>query len=321
MLSKAVEVAARRTGYVNTVYATATARERDRLEQDGRGGGVLTNTQLANFLRNHKKLYECVDFIFGEDGDNQLSKMGLSPGRCAGIYYLMMAGETSLEEYQADRCERSINFSFEEQARGFWVEFAKDVGHLEKLRQALAYIHATDKEQGIFGRKEEKDAVICHAWRSFISDLEVTEETVNLRYQRNVVLDSIKQQWTFIDPPTFDGIDCPPKSKTYDPAPSVIKEETTVIQQLEKERMEAARRATQERSKQPDVLDPTTSSNMADEIKKGLASSRANRMGMTPPSTKFPVSTPPVTEDTPTAPQTKQEAISPPKGPKLRGGV
>ena len=327
MLEAAVSFVAKRTGYATTIHSVTTERERNRLE--GKGSGVLTHTQLGNFLRDHPKLIECVDFIYGEDGDNKLSgDWKLSPGMCAGLYYMMRAANTELLEYQKTRSEKSIDFSLEEHAHGFWIDFVTQTKVLEGLRQAITRINETDRANGIFGTRQEQIATIIHAWHDYVTGTEVTVDSLDLQYKGHVIWDNTKSQWDFVNPPYFAGIDVPISTNTYDPDQQTIQNETEAIQRQEKERVEEARKATLNRGKAPDILDPKNASSMADEIKKGLASSRANRLGLPAQQTKFTTtpspqggkdSTPPSTVST--AVRAVQETPSTTKGPKLRGGV
>lgn len=163
-----------------------------------------THSASHTFLDQHKRLHECIDIIFNLNANRCISLMRLSPGQCAGMFYLMGSSATIITDYNQGNppTEKLISWDNWDKAVKFWFEIARgDAGDLREVR--LALIGLEDAEDGKGGRAVEKICILARAWRLYEkADEEITQETLALTYRKDV-----RGIPRLIDPPDFGGID------------------------------------------------------------------------------------------------------------------
>lgn len=120
------------------------------------------HSEALDFIEEHPRLRDAVEFIFNEDGGKEKLISGhISLAYAAGLMYLMSTAATDPEAYQTKGFEE-LDFTLQDKAEQFWVEFAQGVGTkaddspLFHLRNRLGRIDAS----GAMGRDEVIGSVI-----------------------------------------------------------------------------------------------------------------------------------------------------------------
>lgn len=181
-----------------------------------------THSASQRFLQNHRKLLECLDFVWKLNENRGLTLLGLSPGHCSAMLYLMAASHTDYDEYHAAATpsDKKCNWDNWDKACKFWQEVIKgDKGKLALLPKVLGRLQ--DFDTGLGGRITEKVCVLAKAWGIYLNKEEITEEGITPVYDLN------RDNLTLNDFPLFGGIDagyrkC--KQQEPDPTPEELKE-------------------------------------------------------------------------------------------------
>jgi hypothetical protein len=206
--------------------------------------GYKTHPEAVAFVERHKRLLKCVEHIFAENdpAGRHISKLGLSPGQCAAMYYLMACSgdETDGDAYRNGfppsetvtdaEGKHVLDWSLWDKARDFWVEFAGSQEFLP-VRTALTMLMVStpdsEENQGMGGKAPEKLAIISKAWErykdhpsnagpAFDAEDLVDGGILDLAYSNTGPPDKDgfthilpDGRITLIDLADFGGIDCP----------------------------------------------------------------------------------------------------------------
>lgn len=154
-----------------------------------------THQEAWMWLKNHGRLKESLSFIFGNDGDGQISGqksiIRIPAGCAAALHYLMSASTTDPEVYFANdpRVEKAgrktfVDFSMAEKADEFWVNLVSGNPQFKGLRQALGQPFGEDYH-GEFGA-QDKMHVLVLGWNQFKDGGRLTKmETFTLQYDED----------------------------------------------------------------------------------------------------------------------------------------
>ena len=154
-----------------------------------------THQEAWMWLKNHARLKESLSFIFGNDGDGQISGqksiIRIPAGCAAALHYLMSAATTDPEVYFANdpRVEKAgrktfVDFSMAEKADEFWVNLVSGNPQFKGLRQALGQPFGEDYH-GEFG-PQDKMHVLVLGWNQFKDGGRLTKmETFTLQYDED----------------------------------------------------------------------------------------------------------------------------------------
>lgn len=232
--------------------------------------GYKTHPEVVGFLERHKRLLKCVQHLFvenlkdDEDGGRRISKLRLSSGQCAALYYLMASSgpKTDGDEYrnQFPPTEKKLDWSLQEKAYEFWTLLANG-DDFELVRNALGRLYTED---GLGGRTSEKFAILASAWRIFkdhtgngpiFHNADLKEGgCLCLTYtnldEKDVLLPN--GELRLEDKADFEGIDCPPKGKddveAYLPPPPTPEEIEALKEEEQKKREEKREKLLKARS-------------------------------------------------------------------------
>lgn len=167
--------------------------ERTGLEEDPYAP-KRTHGEAHDFLGRHKTLVDIVGQIavfnkapIGEDGktlDEPITKY-LSAGDAAGLCYLMATGKSDSDEYNKAKppTEKRLSFDQQDKALDFWHKFSTGDNTLKVLFDLLNALK--DAETGRGGTRQEKLALVCHAWDLFVHDFPLKSKDVKLEYRQD----------------------------------------------------------------------------------------------------------------------------------------
>lgn len=142
--------------------------------------GYKTHTEMAEFLKRHKRLLKCVEHLFvensakGADGGRKISKLRLNPGHAGALHYLMgSAGpktEGDVYRNESPPSERDLDWSYWDKSQDFWTCLA-GARDFMPVRMALGRLTdstaGSDDNQGLGGRLPEKLAILAKAWEVY----------------------------------------------------------------------------------------------------------------------------------------------------------
>lgn len=215
--------------YTSTIFADLNHKERQECSRmqakavdllwrrtgAGKGGDFgnkyQTHSTSLGFLDRHKRLVECVRWLFECNKGRQVSLLKLSPGQCAAMMYLMAAGKTDEAGYLGDSeapSEKTISFELWDDAKEFWRLIGTGDESMKPLTDGLKLL--VDPDEGLGGRLIEKVALIAMAWRTWIDNghqlteddlLEGEGETLRPKLQYS------SDRKKLLDPQDFGGID------------------------------------------------------------------------------------------------------------------
>jgi hypothetical protein len=199
-----------------------------------------THTEEQEFYRRHEYLGKCVEHIFQENKTRKLSLLGLSPGECAALMYLMAASAADGDKYRngSPPSEKLADLDRKAKARDFFKHLAG--GNLKAVENALKALTSPQLQGGealgMGGRAIEKRAVLCLAWNAYLDQKgEVRKADLDLseHYHQNddgTIL--------FIDPPNVGGIDLGDKAQEPD---EDVSEEEVEIRKAQEQKMKVLR--------------------------------------------------------------------------------
>lgn len=144
--------------------------------------GYKTHPEVVGFLERHRRLLKCVEHTAvensdkGTDGGCKISKLRLSAGHAAALCYLMGCGTEKTTEYsdeyrnESPPSESRLDWGYWDRARAFWAGLAADRGFMP-VRRALGLLvdsaPASEDNQGLGGRADEKLAILAKAWEQY----------------------------------------------------------------------------------------------------------------------------------------------------------
>ena len=134
-----------------------------------------TFSVAVEFIHAHPRIIEASEFIFVENGDNNISKY-LSPGYAAGMMYLMGCSKSDPLKYIKDPQETSLDWSNWDKACEFFVCIAAGGNEVKPLK--LAFLKLMSEEEG--GTRLERLALVAQAWQQFAAKGKVT--SLKLKY-------------------------------------------------------------------------------------------------------------------------------------------
>ena len=142
-------------------------------------GTKRTHAEAVNFLENHRKLIDAVEYVYTEDDSDKKLARYLSPGYCATLLYLMGASASDAEGYFSEdtTTEESIDFSQWDTATDFFTLLAAGDKKLKPLRDAYAKMI----EEGM-GSVKEKMALLIKAWHLHVNDKPLNAKGLELEY-------------------------------------------------------------------------------------------------------------------------------------------
>lgn len=208
--------------------------------------GYRTHPEVVAFTDRHKRLLDCVLYIFKENdakSGRPISKLRLRPGICAALVYLMGCSATSedvADEYRnmEPPTEKVLDWSLWDKAEEFWTllpsgaDFAIVRCAINQLADSTP---GNEDNQGLGGRMPEKLAIIAKAWDAWkdgydtftqadLADDGLLHLTYNDRDDKGNRLPD--GQIKLVDMADFFGIDCAEvttkgktKSRAADTAP------------------------------------------------------------------------------------------------------
>ncbi len=201
----------------------------DKLWERADTQGYRTHLEMVEFLKRHKRLLQCVEHMFDNNQQRQISKLKLSAGQCAALLYLMGSSgpKTDGDVYRNESppSERGLDWSRWERARQFWTRLSGDTS-FTPVRHALGRLldstPADEVNQGLGGRADEKLAILSAAWEVYrdhpdsagppfsMDDLK-DGNALSLSYNdRDANGDPLPDgKVTLADIADFEGIDCP----------------------------------------------------------------------------------------------------------------
>lgn len=229
------------------------------------GATYQTHGASANFLERHPRILDCIRHLFEENKNRGISSAKLSPGQCAAMLYLMASAESDGDLYHnADPpIEKLLQWGLWDEAKQFWVDFAKDEENSRgrEIRKAIGWL-ADEDDPGKSGRLVEKMCVIAKAWSLCQSPAEVTFEEIDPQSMYEIK-DGVNHLVEF---PGFGGIDVGPPQKKKPKEEKAPKPEEIEVNKL----LERQRRAEEQAAK----------------IKAQLAAKAAAKAGTSPAPTK-----------------------------------
>ncbi len=203
MMAKATDMLWRRTGVKD-------AAENVMLDYQ-------THAESTDFMSRHGTLRKCVAHLFTEDGykesyeevvdgkgktkkrkirERGISQLGVSPGECAGLMYMMACSGAPCEQYhltnRRDRTEELLDFDRYDKAAQFVALLAdknSSVGSaINEVKRPRVGEPADEFGGDMFtrqegGNREERMAVIAKAWSFWIAGEDFDAETLRLGYR------------------------------------------------------------------------------------------------------------------------------------------
>ncbi len=210
--------------------------------------GYRTNSEAVEFLERHRDhLIQSVTWMHQQNKWNEeeeksryISKLKLSPGQMAGVFYLMGAAETDESDYYfpsmkkgateppVPRKEEYLDWGAWKKAQQFWAALVKGDKTLQPVRKALA--HLASKDDAVLGPKTAKKlAILAKAWNAYRAGDVVTAATLKL----DTKTDENKNE-VLVDYPTFGGIDKGAKNtEVGTPAATPAAQATTAREQVQ----------------------------------------------------------------------------------------
>lgn len=163
-----------------------------------------THSTTSRFLGVHKKLLDCVKFVFDLDSGEAgrlISGQRLNAGEIAGLMYLFAATDSDLDKYLSGRSEKRIDFNKWDKAEKFIKGLATGE-NFEVVRDALSALANVDDGEGLGGRSIEKHAVLVKAWNVYKTGKMPTADDLVLEYGQNSQGNPTLTTW-----PRIGGID------------------------------------------------------------------------------------------------------------------
>jgi hypothetical protein len=153
------------------------------------------HAEFEEFVKRHARLVKAVEHIFEENRERSLSNLGLSPGECAGMLYLMAASKSDRDRYtgiakgsgDSPPSERRIDFANWEPALKFWSELVREpkLSEVSKaVRHAFAVIGEIEVPEGQEEEEQEikdnrsvaKQVILAKAWNLLAEDIKEDEQ-------------------------------------------------------------------------------------------------------------------------------------------------
>lgn len=172
-----------------------------------------THSEALQFVESHRTLRDCVEHLWSEDVATKggVRGLGLAPGTCAGMMYLMITSGTpqdQCEKYRKSASKKEKNLTIDPEVRALAEDFWSAVVNLkdkrgQTVRDKLDLLNDRE-EAGVShagGTFREKIAVIAKAWEKWGKKGGVKEEHLDLSYV------TIEERMMLDEQPTFGGID------------------------------------------------------------------------------------------------------------------
>ena len=175
---------------------------------------LRTHSESLDFIERHPKIVQCVEHIFEENGDRQISHY-ISPGVASGLLYLMACATSDGQAYHAAEYpnESLLDWKLWSKACDFFVLLAGSSPSILEVSKAFGRAIDNGKDS-----HAERCAILVKAWLRYLSNKPITSKDLKLRYKKDE--DGYDQLEEY---PPVGGIDygkCPEAEEASEPAPS-----------------------------------------------------------------------------------------------------
>lgn len=265
-------------------------------EGSGSFARYKTHAVSMDFVSKHPTILQCVRHIWEENSSEgrAISALGLSPGQCAAMLYLMGTCESDGDTYRhhpstAERSEEQLDFGMMEKAKQFFSLLAAsdpDVANGNREAQRMfapvrkAFALIVDPETGAGGRMEERTAILAKAWAQFVQGHQIEDADLELRYEEEHDSVGNVTKRLLDECPTFGGIDVGIVKKAKTDRPAGTKAPTARETEESKAALKAARDAElAARVKQATATPKVAAATAAEQLKAKLAEQKAANPG------------------------------------------
>lgn len=239
-------------------------------EGEGTFSRYRTHAVAMDFVSKHRTLLKCVKHLWEENTSEGRAisglKLGISPGHCAAMMYLMASCRSDGDAYRhhvstSERDESQLNMEELDRAKLFWSLLAASDPNVEGgNKEAIKMFKSVRKMTGLIrdpnygsvsistngnktiGSSEEIQALFAKAWASYLEHGTIEDAGVSLRYEEdrepseNGELGALKERW-LDECPIFGGIDVGlPKKEARQPGMKTTKEQVEAGKKAERER-------------------------------------------------------------------------------------
>lgn len=143
---------------------------------------MRTHSEALDFIERHPKLIQCVEHIFEEDGNGQLTQY-VPSGTTSGLLYLMASGKTDPSKY---RCaenpgESLLDFGLWSKACDFFVLLAGNAPEILEVNKARKRMLNRDSNPS----HTESCALVVKAWLQYLKGKSIKAEHLKLKYAKD----------------------------------------------------------------------------------------------------------------------------------------
>jgi hypothetical protein len=181
-----------------------------------------SNLEVASFVDRHKKLIECVRFIFDLNKERAITSLPLYAGHAAALLYLMGCSGSDGEVYRnqpaaGDRSEKKLDWATLDKAKAFWKAISEDDKPVKAVRLAPRpnVGDPVDSFRGLVfatgggGTVTERLSVLVAAWNLYDAGRKFEPDDLRLRYHQDVGDDGNVTSFELLTEglPVVEGID------------------------------------------------------------------------------------------------------------------
>lgn len=140
-----------------------------------------THSESLDFLERHPKLIKCVEHIFEEDGNGQISQY-ISSGTAAGLLYLMASAASDPADYQSasNPDESMLDWKLWSKACDFFVLLAGNSPEMLEVNKAQVRAFNADRAS-----HTERCALLVKAWLQYLTGKPITAKDLKLEYKKD----------------------------------------------------------------------------------------------------------------------------------------